>query len=192
MNQLEVQDLLAKHDALLEGHFQLTSGRHSDRYVQKQRIMEHPRVAASLAHQIAERFKDIDGYRFETVVSPAVGAIGLGTLVAFDSHSRFLFTERVDGKMTFRRGQALKGNEKVLIVEDIVTTGGSAAEVVEAVKATGATLVGVAALVDRSGRDLSFKLTSLCQVDAKDWDPSDCPMCARDEPLTSPGSRNIT
>ncbi|MFP5225204.1 MAG: orotate phosphoribosyltransferase [Actinomycetota bacterium] len=191
MNQLEVQDLLAKHGALMEGHFRLSSGRHSDRYVQKQKIMEYPRVAASLAHQIAERFKDPGGYNFETVVSPAVGAIGLGTLVAFDAHSRFLFTERVEDQMTFRRGQALKGNERVLVVEDIVTTGGSAAEVVETVKASGATLVGVAALVDRGSRDLPFSLTSLCKVDAADWDPAECPMCARDEPMTAPGSRGL-
>lgn len=191
MNSVEILDLLTKQDALLEGHFKLSSGRHSDRYVQKQRVMERPRIAVSLAHQIAERFRTPEGYDFETVVSPAVGAIGLGTLVALEAHARFLFTERSDGSMTFRRGQQLSGRERVLIVEDVVTTGASAAEVVEAVIATGAHLVGVSALIDRSTQDLPFALNSLAKVEAADWEPRECPMCARQEPITVPGSREL-
>lgn len=189
MNTVEVLDLLARHGALLDGHFKLSSGLHSDRYVQKQRIMERPRIAASLAAQIASRFKDADNFTFDTVVSPAVGAIGLGTLVAYESTTRFLFTERVDGAMTFRRAQHLQAAERVLIVEDIVTTGGSAAEVVETVKATGATIVGVAALVDRSTTSLPFALTALARVDATTWSAQECPLCAQGQAIDSPGSR---
>lgn len=192
MNPIELRDLLVQHGAILEGHFRLSSGLHSDVYVQKQRIMEHPRIAGSLAHHLAERFRTGDTYAFETVVSPAVGAIGFGTLLAFEAHARFLFTERVDGAMHLRRAQTLRRNERVLIVEDIVTTGGSAAEVVEAVKATGAHLVGVAALVDRSLGQLPFALTSLAKIEAKAVDAADCPMCARGEPIDDPGSRSLT
>lgn len=191
MNSIEVQELLEKHQALLSGHFKLTSGRHSDRYVQKQRVMEHPRIAASLASAMVTRFSDKGEPTFETVVSPAVGAIGLGTLVAYEAHRRFLFTERIDGAMALRRGQVLRPGEKVLIVEDIVTTGGSAAEVVEAVRASGAEVVGVAAIVDRSNVDLPFRLTALTRVDATDHPPEECPMCAEGLPLDAPGSRTL-
>jgi orotate phosphoribosyltransferase len=123
MNRAEIVDLLAKHGALLEGHFQLSSGRHSDRYVQKQRIYEHPRVTARLAALVVERFSDASEPSFDTVVSPAVGAIGFGTLVAYEAHRRFLFTEKVEGRMQFRRAQHLERGERVVIVEDVVTTG---------------------------------------------------------------------
>lgn len=188
MNQTEILDLLAKHGALLEGHFKLSSGKHSDRYVQKQRIYEQPRVAARLAQLIAERFSDANGPRFDTVVSPAVGAIGFGTLVAYEAHRRFLFTEKVDGQMQFRRAQHLRRGEKVLIVEDVVTTGGSAAQVVDAVRATGAELVGVAAMVDRSNVPLSFALTSLARIEVTDHPADACPMCEEGRPLDAPGS----
>jgi orotate phosphoribosyltransferase len=188
VNQTEIIDLLVKHGALLEGHFKLSSGKHSGRYVQKQRIYEQPRVAARLALLISQAFSDETGPRFDTVVSPAVGAIGFGTLVAYEAHRRFLFTEKVDGVMQLRRAQRLERNERVLIVEDVVTTGGSAAQVVDAVKNTGATLVGVAAMVDRSNVDLPFPLTALARIDVADFSPETCPMCAEGRPLDAPGS----
>lgn len=188
MNRTEILDLLSTHGALLEGHFKLSSGRHSDRYVQKQRIYEQPRIAARLAALIVERFSDASGPRFDTVVSPAVGAIGFGTLTAYEAHRRFLFTEKVDGTMKFRRAQRLGRGEKVLIVEDVVTTGGSAAQVVDAVRATGADLIGVAAMVDRSRTTLPFTLEALVRIDAVDHAPDECPMCAEGRPLDAPGS----
>lgn len=188
MNQTEILDLLTKEGAILDGHFKLSSGRHSDRYVQKQRVFETPRVAARLAELIVERFSDANGPRFETVVSPAVGAIGFGTLVAYEAHRRFLFTEKEGGVMRFRRSQHLRAGERVLIVEDIVTTGGSAALVVDAVRDAGADLVGVAALVDRGDRELPFPLTPLVRLDVRDYEPQDCPMCEEGLPLDAPGS----
>lgn len=192
MKSQEVLALLEEHEAVLSGHFQLTSGRHSDRYIQKQRVMEHPRVAAQLAHAMVDAFSEGGVPTFQTVVSPAVGAIGLGTLVAFAAGSRFLFTEREEGEMRLRRGQNLAPGEKVLVVEDIVTTGGSAAEVVAAVENAGAQVVGVTVLADRSNVQLTFDLTPLTRVDAQDYDPGECPMCLKGLALDKPGSRPAT
>jgi orotate phosphoribosyltransferase len=143
----ELLSTLEKHGAVLHGHFKLTSGRHSDVYVQKQMILSYPRITAVLGKAIAERFVD---RKFETVLSPAVGAILLGNAVAFAADARFVFAEREDGKMKLRRSQTLSPGERVLIVEDIVTTGGSVAEVIEAAEMHQADVVGVVALVDRT------------------------------------------
>ena len=149
MNQTEVLDVLKRTGALMEGHFKLSSGRHSDTYVQKQMVFQHPRLTASLGEALAERF-DKSGHAFDTVLSPAVGAILFGNAVAYAAGARFVYAERADGAMTLRRAQVLDPGERVLVVEDVVTTGGSAAEVIGLVKAAHATLVGVACLVDRT------------------------------------------
>ena len=128
MNQTEVLDVLKRTGALMEGHFKLSSGRHSDTYVQKQMVFQHPRLTASLGEAVAERF-DKSGHTFDTVLSPAVGAILFGNAVAYAAGARFVYAERADGAMTLRRAQALDPGERVLVVEDVVTTGGSAAEV---------------------------------------------------------------
>lgn len=188
MNQAEVLDVLKRTGALMEGHFKLSSGRHSDTYVQKQMVFQHPRLTASLGEAVAERFQK-SGHTFDTVVSPALGAILFGNAVAYASGGRFIYAERADGAMTLRRAQALDPGERVLLVEDVVTTGGSAAEVIELIKNAHATLVGVACLVDRTTAQLPFRLHSLVRLEAKDWDPKDCPLCAAGTPLSSPGSR---
>ena len=188
MNQTEVLDVLKRTGALMEGHFKLSSGRHSDTYVQKQMVFQHPRLTASLGEAVAERFKK-EGHAFDTVLSPAVGAILFGNAVAYEAGARFVYAERVDGAMTLRRAQALDPGERVLIVEDVVTTGGSAAEVLELAHVAKATVVGVACLVDRTTTQPPFRLHSLVRIEARDWAPEDCPLCAADVPLTSPGSR---
>ena len=170
----------------LHGHFKLTSGRHSDTYVQKQMILSYPRITAQLGVAIADRY---GGTEFETVLSPAVGAILLGNAVAFAADARFVFAERSEGRMTIRRGQRLEPGERVLIVEDIVTTGGSVAEVIEAAEAASAEVVGVVALVDRTNADTDFAFQALLRVEAQDWAPEECPLCAEGSPLDSPGSR---
>ena len=149
MNQTEVLDVLKRTGALMEGHFKLSSGRHSDTYVQKQMVFQHPRLTASLGEAVAERFAK-SGHEFDTVLSPAVGAILFGNAVAYAAGARFVYAERADGAMTLRRAQVLDPGERVLVVEDVVTTGGSAAEVIGLVKSAHATLVGVACLVDRT------------------------------------------
>jgi orotate phosphoribosyltransferase len=193
VNQTEVLDVLKRTGALMEGHFKLSSGRHSDTYVQKQMVFQHPRLTASLGEALADRFEaeqfEKGGHAFDTVLSPAVGAILFGNAVAYAAGGRFVYAERVDGAMTLRRAQALDPGERVLIVEDVVTTGGSAAEVVAIARAAHATVVGVACLVDRTTAQPPFRLHSLVRMEAKDWAPGDCPLCAAGIPITSPGSR---
>jgi orotate phosphoribosyltransferase len=188
MTPEELLATLEKHGAVLHGHFKLTSGRHSDVYVQKQMILSYPRITAVLGKAIAERFVD---EKFETVMSPAVGAILLGNAVAFAADARFVFTEREGDAMKLRRSQALAQGERVLIVEDIVTTGGSVAEVIEVAKAADAEVVGVVSLVDRTMTPPAFELQSLLKLTARDWAPEDCPMCADGRPIDSPGSKYL-
>lgn len=193
MNPVEVREMLEKVGAIFTGHFRLSSGRHADTYIQKQRIFEHPRLTASLGEAIAARFGTRPGHppSFNVVVSPAVGAIALGHEVARSANVRFVFTERQDDVMSLRRGQALHPSDHALVVEDVVTTGGSAAAVVELVRSRGVHLVGVAAIVDRSEAELPFPLQALLRMQVPTWDPDGCPLCAAGEPVESPGSRFI-
>jgi orotate phosphoribosyltransferase len=183
----EVLDLLRDQGALRTGHFLLSSGKHSPVYVEKARVFEHPPVVARLGEAIASRFEAL-----ESVVSPAVGALPLGFAVALAAGARFVYAEREEGRMALRRGFRLRPGERVLVVEDVVTTGGSAAEVFDLVAASGAEAVGVAALVDRSTDDMPFPFTALARVEAAVFDPEDCPSCADGVPLESPGSRHLS
>ncbi len=178
--------LLEETGAILSGHFLLTSGRHSDTYVEKARVLERPVVTMRLAQDIAGMFE-----RIEAVLSPAVGAIPLGFAVAHAAGARFLYAEREDGRMTLRRGFALAPAERVLVVEDVVTTGGSAAEVLGLARAAGAKPLGVAALVDRTNVDPGFALRALVRIDARSYDPNTCPLCRAGVPLTERGSRSL-
>ena len=193
MNPVEVKGALERCGAYLSGHFKLSSGRHSDTYIQKQRVFEHPRLTASLADALVAKFSDRGKPTFNVVVSPALGAIVWGGFVAYAAHTRFLFTERdTSGAMVMRRGQTLSRDDRALVVEDVITTGGSASEVIDVVDAAGASVVGVGALVDRSSTPPRFHLEALLRVEAKDWDPADCPRCAAGDALESPGSRDMT
>ncbi|HEX6261911.1 MAG TPA: orotate phosphoribosyltransferase [Actinomycetota bacterium] len=179
-------DLLAERGAILEGHFLLTSGMHSDVYVEKARMLEDPALVARLAGEIASWYE-----RVEAVVSPAVGAIPLGFAVAAAAGARFLYTEREEGRMSLRRGFALRPGERTLVVEDVVTTGGSAREVWELVRSAGAEALGVAALVDRTAGAMGFPLRALVRVEARVFEPGACPLCSSGEPLASRGSRHL-
>lgn len=181
---------LEERGAVLRGHFLLSSGRHSDVFAQKFRVLEHPELAASFGRSISERF----GGAFDVVVSPAVGAVVLGFCTALAGDARFVFTEREEGRMALRRGFSVAPEERVLVVEDVITTGGSAREVVELVAATGAEVVGVGALLDRvdpARRDLGAPLHALVELPAQSWSPEECPACSRGEPLDDPGSRRL-
>lgn len=187
MTEADVLRLLVERGAVRRGHFLLSSGKHSDTYVEKARVFEHPALTVRLAQEVA-RWYD----RVEVVVSPAVGAVPFGFAVALAVGGRFVYAERVDGRMAFRRGFALTPAERALVVEDVVTTGGSAADVFALIEEAGAEPLGVAALVDRSAGDLSFPLRALTRVSAEAWDPADCPRCAEGLPVDSPGSRHLT
>jgi orotate phosphoribosyltransferase len=185
MNQTEVTELFHRYGVLQTGHFRLSSGRHSDTYLQCARILEHPRVAASLGDALAHRYPD----GADVVASPALGGILIGNAVAYALGCRFVFAERVDGTMTFRRGQSVAAGERTIVVEDVITTGGSAAEVIALCETAGSDILGVASLVDRTEGPPPFHLEALLRVHAASWDPADCPLCARGEPLHTPGSR---
>ena len=179
-------ELLAERGAVLAGHFLLTSGKHSDIYVEKARMLEDPALVLRFADEMASWHDGV-----EAVVSPAVGAIPLGFAVALAGGARFLFAEREDGAMALRRGFRLRPGERVLVVEDVVTTGGSATEVWDLIRADGAEPLGVAALVDRSVGDLPFPLRALVQVEAGVYEPDHCPLCADGVPIESHGSRRL-
>jgi orotate phosphoribosyltransferase len=184
MNEREALELFERSGAMLSGHFQLSSGRHSDRYVEKSRVLERPDVAMILAREIASWYQRID-----VVVAPAVGAVPLGFAVALAAGARSLFAEREEGQMRLRRGFVVEPGELVLVVEDVVTTGASAREVHDLVGNTSAERLGVAALIDRSTESVGFPLRAVLRVQAQTWDPVDCPMCLRGGPVEAPGSR---
>jgi orotate phosphoribosyltransferase len=179
-------ETLESRGAVLSGHFLLSSGNHSDRYVQKARIFEDPLLVRRFGEEIASWYEHV-----QTVVSPAVGAIPLGFAVAMAAGARFVYAEREEGRMTLRRGFLVTPGERVLVVEDVVTTGGSAGEVLELVRFSGADPLGVAALVDRSPAELPFSLRALARVQADVHEPPDCPLCKEGRPLTAPGSRHL-
>lgn len=191
MNTTEILEVLEAKGAVLHGHFKLSSGRHSDTFVQKFRVFEHPRLTQSLGDEIARQWQG----KFDVVASPAVGAIVLGFATAHAAGVRMVFAERQEGALAFRRGFRLAPRERTLIVEDVITTGGSAREVVDLVRASGAEPVGIGALLDRGDPsrppELGAPLQSLIHLDVKSWDPDECPLCAAGEPLTDPGSRRL-
>ena len=187
MTQEEVRALLVKTGAIMDGHFLLTSGLHSPHYVEKFNVLQHPAYTAQLCAAMAEKFKDA---AIETVVGPVTGGILLAHETGKSLGTRAIFTERVDGKMTFRRGFSLREGERVLIVEDIVTTGGSIKGVIEVVKAAGAVPVAVSMLVDRSGGKANFgdvPHTALLTMEVETYTPETCPLCAKGVPMTKRG-----
>ena len=187
MTQEEVRALLVETGAIMDGHFLLTSGLHSPHYVEKFNVLQHPAYTAQLCAAMAEKFKNAE---IETVVGPVTGGILLAHETGKALGTRAIFTERVDGKMTFRRGFSLREGERVLIVEDIVTTGGSIKEVIDVVKAAGAVPVAVSMLVDRSGGKANFgdvPATALLTMDVETYAPENCPLCAKGVPMTKRG-----
>ena len=192
MNRAEVVAVLEREGALLEGHFVLSSGRHSNVFVQKFRALEHPRLTQAFGEALARAWAD---ERFDVVASPAVGAIVLGFATALAADARMVFAERVAGHLELRRGFRIAPHERVLVVEDVVTTGGSARAVVDLVRDAGGVPVGIGALVDRMDPakppQLGVPVRALAHVEARSWDPAECPACERGEPLDDPGSRRL-
>jgi orotate phosphoribosyltransferase len=191
VNPNEIIEVMERRGAVLRGHFVLSSGRHSDLFVQKFRVLEEPRLAQRFGESIAAQF-DND---FDVVASPAVGAVVLGFAAALASETRFVFAERSGEDLEFRRGFHIDPHEKVLVVEDVITTGGSAKEVVDLVKKAGGDVVGVGALIDRGDPvrppDLGTTLKALIRLDVESWAPEECPLCAADEAIVDPGSRRL-
>ncbi len=188
MTQEEVRELLVKTNAIMDGHFLLTSGLHSPHYVEKFNVLQHPEYTEKLCKAMAEHFKDA---KIETVVGPVTGGILLAHETGKALGTRAIFTERVNGKMTFRRGFTLHEGERCLIVEDIVTTGGSIQEVIDVVRAHGGIPVAVSMLVDRSAGKAQFdgvEKFALLTMDVETYKPEDCPLCKKGIPMTKRGS----
>lgn len=190
MQQEQVRKLFVDTGAILEGHFLLTSGLHSPLYVEKFQVLQYPQHTASLCAALAEKYRD---EHVDVVVGPVTGGILLAHEVGKNLGTRAIFTERENGKMTLRRGFVIKPGERVLIVEDIVTTGGSVQEVLDVVLEHQGVPVGIGMLVDRSGGKASFSVPhqALLQLSVETYHPENCPLCKQGIPFTKRGSRKL-
>jgi len=188
LTERQTLELYEKTGALMRGHFRLTSGLHSDIYLQSALVLQYPEHAARLGDALAAAFGDAGA---QTVLAPAIGGILVAHEVARALGVRALFTERENGVMRLRRGFALTPGERCLVVEDVITTGGSTREVVECVRASGGAVVGVGSLIDRSGGAAAFdvKQAALATVSATTWPPEACPLCKTGSAAIKPGSR---
>lgn len=190
MNSEQIIQHFRDTDALLEGHFILSSGLHSPRYLQCALALQYPADAAKFGRMIAEQFLD-NG--IDTVASPAIGGLVIGYAVAAALNVRFLWTERQNGEMTLRRGFALQPGERILVVEDVITTGGSTSECIAALANGGGSVAAAASIIDRSNgaADVGVPRISLVSMDVPSYDPSTCPLCANGIEAVKPGSRTV-
>ncbi|MEQ8199818.1 MAG: orotate phosphoribosyltransferase [Syntrophomonadaceae bacterium] len=190
LSQEEAIGIFTRSGALMEGHFKLTSGRHSNRYMQCAQVLQYPQYTEQLAAHIAERYL---GEKIDTVIGPAMGGIIVAYEVARQLKVPGIFCERENGRMVLRRGFIIKPGSRVLVVEDVVTTGGSVMEVMDIVKEAGGQVAGVAVLVDRSAGKVDFgvRREAVLTMDIESWPPEDCPLCkeGRGEAI-KPGSRS--
>ncbi len=187
----ELLQVFRAREALLEGHFLLSSGLHSPRYLQCARVLMDPPLATRLGGELAEALRPLLRAAPGAVVAPALGGVLVAHEVARAFGCRGLFTERQDGAMTLRRGFAVAPGEPVVVVEDVITTGGSTRDVIEAVTRAGARVLAAGSLVDRSGGqvDLGVPRRSLLTLEVPTWDAAACPLCARGGAPVKPGSR---
>jgi len=191
MTRDDLLGLFRRSGALLEGHFHLSSGLHSSGYLQCALVLQHPADAEALGRAVAERTRDLGA---TVVLSPALGGIVIGQEVGRGLGIRAIFAERQDGTLMLRRGFALADTDRVLVVEDVVTTGGSTRETMQVARAAGAQVVGAAAMVNRSsgpGRDLGVPFTALLDVELPTYGPDACPLCAQGVAVVKPGSRPV-
>ena len=187
-DNIDVKELLIKAQGLLKGHFCLTIGLQSDTYFQCAKLYQYPNIVETLAKELAKKLENIE---FDTIVAPAIGAVIFGYEVAKQSKKRNLFVERKDGKMELRRGYQLKKGERVVIVEDVITTARTIFETKEAIKEFECEVKGVACIVDRTQGKLDdqFKIYSLLQSSPVTYEPDNCPLCKQGIELVKPGSR---
>lgn len=188
MTQAEVLTIFRQSGALLEGHFRLSSGLHSPGYLQCALVLQHPREAETLAAGLGALVRSLG---VQTVLSPALGGIVIGQEVGRALGVRAIFAERQGGPLTLRRGFTLDPGEKVLVVEDVVTTGGSTRETMDVARAAGAVVVAACAIVDRSGgkQGLDVPFHALLPMDVKAYKEDECPLCQQGVPVVKPGSR---
>jgi orotate phosphoribosyltransferase len=197
-DRASVSDILERLGVLCTGHFRLTSGRHSDRYMQCAKLFEHPTESGDLCGRLASLFRekfasDGDEIKIDAVAGPAVGGIIMAYETARALGARNIFAERENGRMTLRRGFKVEPGDRVLVVEDVVTTGGSVMEVLSLIREAGAVVAGVGAIVDRSNGAVDFGVPfhPLLRLDVRSWEEANCPLCERGIPVVKPGSRKI-
>ena len=184
-----VLELLKESNALMEGHFLLSSGKHSDQYVQCAKLLQYPDKAEEVCQYIKEK---LDGVEIDLVCGPAMGGIIISYELARALGVPAIFTERVENEMTLRRGFEIEEGQKVLIVEDVITTGKSSKETIKVLEDLGAEVVGIAALVDRTGgKNIGLNLYPAISLDIKIYEPEECPMCERGIDVEKPGSRKM-
>jgi len=185
MTETEILSIFKKTEALLTGHFLLTSGRHSDRYFQCAKVLQYPEYTEKLCKMISDNFRNVD---IDTVIAPAIGGLVVGQEVARQMNKRFIFAEREDKKLSLRRGFTIDEGEKLLVCEDVVTTGGSVFELIDK-----AEVVGVGFIVDRSNGKVNFGYPqfSTLKMEVVSYQPDECPLCREDIELVKPGSRKV-
>lgn len=188
MKEKDVLEIFHENHALLTGHFKLSSGLHSQNYLQCALILQYPDIAEKLARAIAKKFSK---EKIDLVIGPALGGITLAYEAARALKVRGLFTERQDGAMVLRRGFAVNPGERALVVEDVITTGGSTKEVIEVVKRSGGVPVAVASIIDRSSEPPAFGMPffALAKIKVETYKEGECPLCKVNIPITKPGSR---
>lgn len=188
MNSAKVLEIFSRCGALQEGHFQLSSGLHSSGYLQCAQVLQHPRHAEVFGEALAQR---VQGWSPGLVMSPALGGLIIGHEVARALNVRAIFAERHDGQLTLRRGFSFLEGERVVIIEDVVTTGKSTQETINLARHNGAVVVGAAAIIDRSGGniDLGLEFEALASVQWPTHEPTNCPLCLDGMVITKPGSR---
>jgi orotate phosphoribosyltransferase len=188
MTDNELLDIFRQHAAILEGHFILSSGLHSNRYVQCALVLQHPQIAERLGAELAAKLSHLGA---TTVAAPALGGVLVAHEVARALGTRALFTERQEGSMVLRRGFSLEPGENVLVVEDVITTGLSTRETIHCVEQAGGKVVGAGALIDRSGgtADLGLPQAALVTLQIQNYNPTECPLCQAGTPAVKPGSR---
>lgn len=189
MDSATVLDLFRKSGALLEGHFRLTSGLHSERYLQSALVLQYPDLAMRLGDAIGERTRQLQP---TVVLSPALGGIVIGQEAGRALGVRAIFAERQDGRLTLRRGFTVSPADRVLVVEDVITTGGSTRETIDVARESGAQVVGASSIIDRgsdSSRVVDVPLVSLVRMEVPTYQPDSCPLCAKGLPVVKPGSR---
>lgn len=188
MNSEQIIEHFRDTNALLDGHFILSSGLHSPKYLQCALALQYPADAAKFGRAIADRFTN---EQIETIASPAIGGLIIGYEVAKALNVRFIWTERQDGVMIVRRGFSVKKDGRILVVEDVITTGGSTRECIAALEEYGAKIIGAASIIDRSNgaADVGVPRLELVKLDVPSYKPENCPLCAQGIEAAKPGSR---
>lgn len=188
ISEERVLEIFREAGVLLEGHFLLTSGRHSNKYLQCAKIFRHVKYSEELCAALAERFR---GENIDLVIGPALGAVQMAYEVSRQLNCENFFAERENGRMTLRRGFAIEPGRRVLVVEDVVTTGGSVREVMDIVRDAGGVVAGVGSIVDRTGGTIDFGVSfkAVISMKVESWEASECPVCKTGTPLVKPGSR---